>query len=136
MSVKFFTEGSIKALIKCLDLEAQDYVNNLLKASIVDLKTKRFLEIWYQQNVIKDTKYLLSLLFGDTLEKDPFLFSLWTKFRFWYLAIFLDFHTKILVPKSVRKKPKLFYQALNLASIMLVKGYSTNGMFIEKSWKF
>ena len=45
----------------------------------------------------------------------------------------LDFHTKILVPKSVRKNSKLFYQALNLASIMLVKGYSTNGMFIEKS---
>lgn len=134
MSVKFFTEESIKALIKRLDLEAQDYVNNLLKASIVDLKTKQFLEIWYQQNVTKDAKYLLSLLFGNTLEEDPFLFSLLTKFRFWYLAIFLDFHTKISVPKSVRKNPKLFYQALNLASIMLVQGYFTDGMFIMKCY--
>jgi hypothetical protein len=100
-----------------LSLEAQDWIDNLLKASETNQVTNDILTWWWKGDIQKGNIAYLS--------DDKWNLSFLNRFKFWVMInIVMPICTGVTIPSPLRKDFDLFRKALTLASIFLV----------EKSW--
>jgi hypothetical protein len=99
-----------------LSLEAQDWIDNLLKASETSQVTNDILFWWWKGDIQKGN---ITYLSDDK-------WNLSFRFKFWFgiTTIIMPICTGVPIPSPLRKDFNLFRKALTLASIFLV----------EKSW--
>ena len=100
-----------------LSLEAQDWIDNLLKASETSQVTNDILFWWWKGDIQKGNITYLS--------DDKWNLSFLDQLKFWVITnIVMPICTGVPIPSPLRKDFDLFRKALTLASIFLV----------EKSW--
>lgn len=99
-----------------LSLEAQDWIDNLLKASETSQVTNEILIWWRKGDIQKGHIY-------PYLSDDKWNLSFLDQLKFWVITV-LMMYAGVPIPSPLRKDFDLFRKALTLASIFLV----------EKSW--
>jgi hypothetical protein len=99
-----------------LSLEAQDWIDNLLKASETSQVTNEILIWWWKGDIQKGNIAYLS--------DDKWNLSFINRIKFWVITVLIPICTGVTIPSLLRKDFDLFRKALTLASIFLV----------EKSW--
>nr|QNL31656.1 MAG: hypothetical protein [Bacteriophage sp.] len=96
-----------------LSLEAQDWIDNLLKASETNQVTNDILTWWWKGDIQKGNIAYLS--------DDKWNLSFLNRFKFWVITILMPICTGVTIPSPLRKDFDLFRKALTLASIFLVE---------------
>jgi hypothetical protein len=96
-----------------LSLEAQDWIDNLLKASETNQVTNDILTWWWKGDIQKGNIAYLS--------DDKWNLSFLNRFKFWVTTIIMLICTGVAIPSPLRKDFDLFRKALTLASIFLVE---------------
>jgi hypothetical protein len=96
-----------------LSLEAQDWIDNLLKASETNQVTNDILTWWWKGDIQKGNIAYLS--------DDKWNLSFLNRFKFWVTTIIMPICTGVPIPFPLRKDFDLFRKALTLASIFLVE---------------
>jgi hypothetical protein len=96
-----------------LSLEAQDWIDNLLKASETNQVTNDILTWWWKGDIQKGNIAYLS--------DDKWNLSFLNRFKFWVTTIIMPICTGVAIPSPLRKDFDLFRKALTLASIFLVE---------------
>ena len=99
-----------------LSLEAQDWIDNLLKASETSQIINEILISWWKGDIQKGYIY-------PYLSDDKWNLSFLNRIKFWVITV-LMMYVGVTITDPLRKDFDLFRKALTLASIFLV----------EKSW--